>query len=66
MFLICKSRPKVWTKLKQDSIAEAIEKELKDTMEDYGYKIHKALVTNIDPDQKVKDAMNEDQFSAID
>ncbi len=44
---------------KKDSIAEAIEKELKETMENYGYKIHKALVTNIDPDQKVKDAMNE-------
>jgi regulator of protease activity HflC (stomatin/prohibitin superfamily) len=44
---------------KKDTIAEAIRIELTETMEDYGFKIYKALVTNIDPDQKVKDAMND-------
>lgn len=44
---------------KKDTIAEAIKSELTETMEEYGFKIYKALVTNIDPDQKVKDAMNE-------
>lgn len=44
---------------KKDDIAKAIKQELTDTMNTYGYNIVKALVTNIDPDQKVKDSMNE-------
>ncbi|HEV8538130.1 MAG TPA: SPFH domain-containing protein, partial [Bacteroidota bacterium] len=44
---------------KKDQIADAVKKELSDTMDDYGYSISKALVTDIDPDAKVKTAMNE-------
>ena len=43
---------------KKDDIAQAIQRELKDAMMEYGYDIVKALVTDIDPDQKVKEAMN--------
>ncbi len=44
---------------KKDEIADAVKNELHNTMEDFGYDILKALVTDIDPDAKVKDAMNE-------
>ena len=44
---------------KKDDIANAIKSELSDTMDDFGYGITKALVTDIDPNQKVKDSMNE-------
>lgn len=44
---------------KKDDIADSVKKELSDTMDDYGYGIIKALVTDIDPDPKVKAAMNE-------
>ena len=44
--------------VRKDDIALAIMNELQDAMNDYGYKIVKALVTDIDPDQAVKDAMN--------
>lgn len=40
-------------------IAVSIEKELNDVMQGYGFTIVKSLVTDIDPDQKVKNAMNE-------
>ncbi len=40
-------------------IAVSIEKELNEVMKGYGYTIVKSLVTDIDPDQKVKNAMNE-------
>lgn len=43
---------------KKDEIAHAIQRELKDAMLGYGYDIVKALVTDIDPDEKVKIAMN--------
>jgi len=43
----------------KDKIALAVQKELSDTMEEYGYSIIKALITDIDPDSKVKHAMNE-------
>ena len=43
---------------KKDEIALAIQRELKDAMLGYGYDIVKALVTDIDPDQNVKIAMN--------
>ncbi|MGE0562203.1 MAG: SPFH domain-containing protein [Flavobacteriales bacterium] len=43
----------------KDKIAKAVQIELADTMEEYGYAIIKALITDIDPDAKVKHAMNE-------
>lgn len=43
---------------KKDDIALAIQRELKEAMLDYGYDIVKALVTDIDPDASVKEAMN--------
>lgn len=43
---------------KKDEIALAIQRELKEAMLAYGYDIVKALVTDIDPDEKVKIAMN--------
>jgi regulator of protease activity HflC (stomatin/prohibitin superfamily) len=44
---------------KKDVVADAIREELTDTMQEFGYEIVKALVTDINPDAKVKDAMNE-------
>lgn len=44
--------------VKKDDIALAIQRELKDAMLNYGYDIVKALVTDIDPDKQVKEAMN--------
>lgn len=44
---------------KKDDIADAVKGELSELMDDYGYGIVKALVTDIDPDPKVKAAMNE-------
>lgn len=44
---------------KKDNVAIAVKNELSDVMSDFGYGILKALVTNIDPDDKVKAAMNE-------
>jgi regulator of protease activity HflC (stomatin/prohibitin superfamily) len=41
-----------------DTIAMHIQDTLHRNMADYGYEIVKALVTNIEPDQRVKDAMN--------
>ncbi len=43
---------------KKEEIALAIQRDLKEAMLNYGYDIIKALVTDIDPDQKVKVAMN--------
>mgnify|MGYP000891160819 CR=1 FL=1 len=43
---------------KKDDIALAIRRELNDAMLAYGYDIIKALVTDIDPDGSVKEAMN--------
>nr|XP_061812172.1 LOW QUALITY PROTEIN: uncharacterized protein LOC133603044 [Nerophis lumbriciformis] len=44
---------------KKDEIADAVREELSQVMDDFGYGIVKALVTDIDPDAKVKEAMNE-------
>ena len=44
---------------KKDDIANAIKRELSEVMGEFGYGILKALVTDIDPDAKVKAAMNE-------
>ncbi|MFK5880183.1 MAG: SPFH domain-containing protein [Flavobacteriaceae bacterium] len=44
--------------VKKEEIAVAIQRELKEAMLNYGYDIVKALVTDIDPDENVKIAMN--------
>ena len=44
---------------KKEDIAQNIKTELSQTMDDFGYGIVTALVTDIDPDEKVKAAMNE-------
>jgi len=44
--------------LKKDDIAVAVKSELQDAMTEYGYQIIKTLVTDIDPDAQVKQAMN--------
>ena len=44
---------------KKDEIATVVKDELAQVMDDFGYGIVKALVTDIDPDAKVKIAMNE-------
>lgn len=44
--------------VKKEEIAMAIQRELKEAMLNYGYDIVKALVTDIDPDENVKIAMN--------
>ncbi|MGO3706458.1 MAG: SPFH domain-containing protein [Mesonia hippocampi] len=43
---------------RKDDIAIAVKSELNDAMSDYGYDIIKTLVTDIDPDVQVKEAMN--------
>jgi len=43
---------------KKDDIAIAIKMELQEAMKSYGYDIVKALVTDIDPNEEVKHAMN--------
>jgi regulator of protease activity HflC (stomatin/prohibitin superfamily) len=43
---------------KKEEIALAIQRDLKEAMLNYGYDIIKALVTDIDPDESVKIAMN--------
>lgn len=43
---------------KKDDIAIAVKRELEEAMNTYGYGIVKALVTDIDPDEEVKQAMN--------
>jgi len=45
--------------LQQSDIAIAIKQGLDDVMRTYGYAIDQALVTDIQPDEKVKSAMNE-------
>lgn len=44
--------------VKKDDIAIAVKSELQDAMLEYGYDIIKTLVTDIDPDSQVKEAMN--------
>jgi regulator of protease activity HflC (stomatin/prohibitin superfamily) len=44
---------------KKDDIAEVVKVELSHVMEGFGYGIVKALVTDIEPDARVKEAMNE-------
>ena len=44
--------------LKKDDIAISVKNELQEAMREYGYNIIKTLVTDIDPDGQVKEAMN--------
>ncbi len=44
---------------KKDEIAVAVKEELQEVMNEFGYDIIKALVTDINPDHRVKVAMNE-------
>lgn len=43
----------------KDDIAKAVKTELDQVMDDFGYGIVKALVTDIDPDASVKESMNQ-------
>lgn len=43
---------------RKDDIANAVKKELNEAMTRYGYDIINTLITDIDPDQQVKHAMN--------
>ena len=43
---------------KKDDIARAVKKNISDAMAEYGYGIIKTLITDIDPNAKVKEAMN--------
>mgnify|MGYP001010031835 CR=1 FL=1 len=45
--------------MKKDDIAIAVKEELSETMGSFGFDIVNVLVTDIEPDQKVKEAMNE-------
>ena len=44
--------------VKKDDIALAVKAELNEAMSEYGFDIIKTLVTDIDPDAQVKEAMN--------
>lgn len=44
---------------RKDDIAVAVRRELEEAMNEYGYGIVKALVTDIDPAEEVKVAMNQ-------
>ena len=44
--------------VRKDDIADAIRRDISEAMNEYGYVIVKALVTDIDPDHDVKNAMN--------
>jgi len=43
---------------KKDDIAIAVQRNIAASMDQYGYKIIRALITDIDPDHKVKESMN--------
>ena len=43
---------------KKDDIATAVRQNIAEIMDDYGYEIIKTLLTDIDPDAKVKESMN--------
>lgn len=43
----------------KEVIAAAVRNELSEAMDDFGYDIRQTLITDIDPDPKVKQAMNE-------
>ena len=43
----------------KEEVSNALKNALEEVMDTYGFKIHNALVTDLSPDQKVKNAMNE-------
>src|SRR5690554_7120209 len=43
---------------RKDDVANDVKSELNEAMQDYGFDIIKTLVTDIDPDEQVKEAMN--------
>lgn len=43
---------------KKDDIAIAVQQNIADSMDQYGFNIIRALITDIDPDHKVKESMN--------
>lgn len=43
----------------KDTVALAVKESLEDSMDDFGFRIIKTLITDIDPDEKVKQSMNE-------
>ncbi|MEZ4937479.1 MAG: SPFH domain-containing protein [Crocinitomicaceae bacterium] len=43
---------------KKEDIATAVQQNLQESMDEYGYSIIKALITDIDPDAHVKESMN--------
>merc|ERR1711933_368827 len=43
----------------KDDVSEAIQKKLLQEMSNYGFQIHKALVTELTPDASVQQSMNE-------
>jgi len=43
----------------KEDLALAVKNALSETMSEYGYQILQALITDLDPDQRVKNAMNE-------
>lgn len=43
---------------KKDEIANSVNESIAEIMENYGYEIIKTLITDIDPDSKVKESMN--------
>ncbi len=43
----------------KEDIAKAVRTEISEAMDDFGYDIRQTLITDIDPDPKVKQAMNE-------
>mgnify|MGYP000195900553 CR=1 FL=1 len=48
----------------KEKIAQAVKDRLQDTMQQFGYTILQSLVNDIQPDKKVKDAMNQVNASA--
>lgn len=43
----------------KDTVAQNVKQQLTHAMEEYGYVIHQALVTDLSPDNRVRSAMNE-------
>lgn len=43
----------------KEELALAVKNALADTMTEYGYSINNVLITDLDPDVRVKNAMNE-------
>jgi regulator of protease activity HflC (stomatin/prohibitin superfamily) len=43
----------------KDTVAKAVKESLEESMDDFGFTIIKTLITDIDPDEKVKQSMNE-------